>query len=248
MILQNKNWFESWFDSPYYHLLYKDRDQKEAEIFISNLINYLKPAMCSFFLDVACGKGRHAVYLNKLGYKVDAFDLAENSIAFANQFKNENLNFFVNDIRKPLKISQYNFAFNLFTSFGYFINEQDNVEAISAISKSLKPNGVFVLDFMNVKKVIKSISTVQKEIKTIQYIDFNIEKKIINNFIVKEISFQDNGESYKFTEQVKAIFLNEFIGYFKAANLTIIDVFGDYNLNNFDENNSDRLILIGTKQ
>ncbi|NQX98132.1 MAG: hypothetical protein HRT73_09675, partial [Flavobacteriales bacterium] len=40
---ENSEWFEDWFDSPYYHILYKNRDDKEAKDFISNLINYLKP-------------------------------------------------------------------------------------------------------------------------------------------------------------------------------------------------------------
>lgn len=244
MIAENKNWFESWFDSPYYHLLYKDRDEQEAEMFIANLINYLKPSSNAFFLDVACGKGRHAVFMNKLGFKVDAFDLSKNSIEFAKKFENEKLKFFVNEIRKPLKIAQYDFAFNLFTSFGYFVREQDNIDAICAISKSLKQKGVFVMDFMNTKKIVANL--VAEEIKTVQHIDFNIKKKIIDNFLVKEITFTDKGKFYKFTEQVKTIYLDDFLNYFKAANLKIIATFGDYNLNAFDENNSDRLILIVT--
>ena len=48
-----------------------------------------------------------------IGYKVDAFDLATESIAFAKNFENENLSFYVNDIRKPLKTAYYDYAFNL---------------------------------------------------------------------------------------------------------------------------------------
>ena len=58
-------WFKDWFDSPYYHILYKDRNFDEAEQFINNLLTFLKPETNSRFLDLGCGKGRHSVFLNK---------------------------------------------------------------------------------------------------------------------------------------------------------------------------------------
>jgi len=245
MTKKNENWFEEWFDSPYYHLLYKDRDEDEAELFISNLLIYLKPFKNDLLLDVACGKGRHAIYMNKLGYRVDAFDLSENSISAAKKFENKQLKFYVNDIRNPLNLNYYNTAFNLFTSFGYFVDDKDNQQAINAISKSLKKGGRFVLDFMNSKKVINSL--LPSEYKKIEHLDFLIEKKIIDNFIVKEISFNDDDKDFKFTEQVKIIFYKDFLAYFEAASFSIEAVFGDYNLNAFNEDTSDRLILIATK-
>ncbi|HEU0137074.1 MAG TPA: SAM-dependent methyltransferase, partial [Flavobacterium sp.] len=36
-----KKWYASWFDSPYYHILYKDRDYAEAQLFMDNIPNYL---------------------------------------------------------------------------------------------------------------------------------------------------------------------------------------------------------------
>ena len=53
------SWFINWFDSPYYHILYKNRDEKEAEFFIENLVQYLNLKKRSKLLDIACGKGRH---------------------------------------------------------------------------------------------------------------------------------------------------------------------------------------------
>ena len=67
---QDMNWFKNWFNSPYYHILYKNRDIKEAELFIDNLINKLKLKKTSKLIDIACGKGRHACYFNKKGFDV----------------------------------------------------------------------------------------------------------------------------------------------------------------------------------
>ncbi|MCB9359727.1 MAG: methyltransferase domain-containing protein [Flavobacteriales bacterium] len=241
----NLNWFEDWFDSPYYHILYKNRDMIEAESFISNLLSFLKPLKTDLLLDVACGKGRHAKTINDFGFCVDAFDLSENSIKSAKQFENEQLHFYVNDIRNPLKNNHYNFAFNLFTSFGYFDDDKDNVLAINAIAESLKPNGTLVLDFMNASKIIANL--VESETKTIDGITFIITKKVINNFIVKQIDFEDKGTSYSFQERVKAISQTDFIRYFNLANLKIETTFGDYDLNPFNENTSERLIIVAKK-
>lgn len=241
----NLNWFEEWFDSPYYHILYKNRDMVEAESFISTLLSYLKPLKTDHLLDIACGKGRHAKTMNDFGFYVDAFDLAENSIACAKQYGNERLKFYVNDIRSPLNTNHYNFAFNLFTSFGYFDDDNDNILAIDAIAQSLKVNGVLVLDFMNVTKIVNDL--VEAETKTIEGITFNISKNVVDGFIVKQIDFEDKGNSYSFQERVKAISKNDFIRYFDLANLKIEATFGDYALNTFDENTSERLIIVARK-
>ena len=75
------SWFVNWFDSPYYHLLYKNRDEKEAQVFIDNLIEKLQLKKGSKLIDIACGKGRHATYFNKKGMNVVGVDLSKNSIA-----------------------------------------------------------------------------------------------------------------------------------------------------------------------
>lgn len=241
----SKEWFSTWFDSPYYHILYKNRDLKEAENFIDVLFNHLQPVNGTKIIDIACGKGRHALQMNKLGYHVDAFDLSENSISAANEFKNESLHFYVNDIRKPLKQNEYNLAFNLFTSFGYFSDEQDNSLAISAISKSLASSGIFVMDFMNVNKVINNL--VLQEEKEIEGITFKITREIKDNFIVKHINFTDKDVDYYYSENVKAITLDDFKAYFKSAGLKLMTIFGDYNLSPFNIDTSDRLIMITQK-
>jgi SAM-dependent methyltransferase len=242
---KNAEWFEEWFDSPYYHILYKNRDNKEAENFITNLINYLKPSHNSIFLDVACGKGRHSIYINKLGYIVDGFDLSKNSIQIAKKLENESLHFFTNDIRQPLRLNKYDYAFNLFTSFGYFDKNEDNQLSMSSIADSLKKNGVLVLDFMNSKKTINNLNTLEK--KQIDTITFDIKKSFIDGYIVKDIHFHDKGKENHFQERVKAISLENFKSYFVSANLKIEAIFGDYNLNPFSEDDSDRLILVVKK-
>lgn len=238
---ENCNWFASWFDTPYYHILYKDRDYAEARVFMDNLTNYLNLPENAKILDLACGKGRHSVYLNKLGYDVTGADLSENSIAAASKFSNDKLHFTVHDMRKPFN-EKFDAIFNLFTSFGYFENESDNLKTLTAIRDSLTEYGFAVIDFMNVPYVIDNL--IPEEIKTVEGIDFHIKRYVKNNNIIKEISFSDKGKNYHYTEKVSALTLEDFEAMMQEAGIDLLDVFGNYKLHKFYKNSSERLIMI----
>ncbi|MBC7641517.1 MAG: methyltransferase domain-containing protein [Flavobacterium sp.] len=238
---ETNNWFSSWFDSPYYHILYKERNFREAQIFMDNLTFYLNMDEGSKVLDLACGKGRHAIYLNQLGYDVLGVDLSENSIAIANKNANKTLHFKVHDMRQPFA-DKYDAIFNLFTSFGYFENENDNLKTLIAIRESLSEYGFGVIDFMNVNHVIQNL--IHNEIKIVDGIEFNIKRYHTGNYIYKEIDFEDQNQKYHFTEKVRAFTLSDFENLMEQAGIFLLDTFGDYKLNKFHKANSERLIMI----
>ena len=150
----SENWFSTWFDSPYYHILYKNRNEEEAQVFMDNITHYLNMPENGTILDLACGKGRHSIYLNKLGYQVTGVDLSENSIATANESSNETLQFITHDMREPWN-ETYDAVFNLFTSFGYFDTHEDNIKTLKAIKDSINEYGFGVIDFFNAVRKAK---------------------------------------------------------------------------------------------
>ena len=242
-------WFKSWFDSKYYHILYKNRNTQEAHFLIKNLVNLLIPDKNSLFLDLGCGSGRHSIELNKMGYKVDGIDLSTKSLEIAKPFENSRLKFIRADFRKLDFENKYDFILNLFTSFGYFDKENEHAQVFKQIFKSLKNNGHFVIDFLNTKKAVKNISkTNPQQTIHIDNIEFRIKKTHDNNFIYKNIEIVDSGKKISFSEKVKIITLDKFLKYFDGLNIHLEYQFGDYKLSNFDENNSDRLILIFKKK
>ena len=235
------HWFTSWFDTTYYHLLYKDRDDHEAQLFMTHLTNFLNLPEHGTILDLACGKGRHAKFLNSLSYNVTGVDLSENSIAFANQFENDTLHFDVHDMRNSYP-KQFDAVFNLFTSFGYFEDDTDNVKTLAAIQQRLNETGFGVIDFMNADFIIDNL--VPEETKTVEHIDFYIKRYVKDGYIYKEIRFTDADEDYFFTEKVQAITLKDFERYFEQTNINLLAIFGDYKLNKFHSKTSERLILL----
>ncbi|MNQ46625.1 Glycine/sarcosine/dimethylglycine N-methyltransferase [compost metagenome] len=234
-------WFSSWFDTPYYHILYKERNYREAQIFMDNLTHYLNLPEKAKVLDLACGKGRHSIYLNQLGFNVIGADLSENSIAEASKNSNETLHFQVHDMREVFE-DKFDAIFNLFTSFGYFENDEDNLTTLKAIKASLTEYGFAVIDFMNVTQVIDTL--VPEETKTVDGIDFHIKRYVQDGHIFKEIDFEDKGQKFHFTEKVKALTLKDFEALMEEAGIFLLDVFGDYKLKKFHKTESERLIMI----
>lgn len=240
--MKTKEWFASWFDTSYYHSLYKNRDEVEAKKFIHNLANKLNLTSNTEVLDLACGKGRHSITLNELGMNVTGVDLSANSIEIAKKFENENLKFAVQDMRFPFENQKFEFVFNLFTSFGYFDSVEDNLKVIESVKQMLQPNGIFVIDFMNSERVINTL--VLNEIKTEDSIDFHIERKYDGQHIFKHIKFTDQDESFHFTERVQALKQKDFEELLTKVGFTITNLYGNFNLEPFNSEDSDRLIII----
>lgn len=239
-----KPWYKSWFDTAYYHKLYAHRDENEAAGFIDNLVNELKMPAGSKVLDLACGRGRHAVYLHDHGYEVTGIDLSPRNIRYAQKYAEEGLEFEIGDMRRDLGMDRFDYIFNLFTSFGYFNDRQENLHACEAVARALKPKGTFILDFMNVNKVI--LGLVEKEMRVQEGITFNIERSIRDNMVIKTIKFRDGGEDFLFEEKVQLLRLEDFQELFDAAGMKINDIFGDFQLQAFDPRNSERLILFAS--
>lgn len=234
-------WFDEWFNSPYYHILYKHRDDSEARMLIDNLSDFLPISPNDIILDLACGKGRHSIYFNQKGFNVIGVDLAEKNIRYAQQFANLRLQFFRHDKRQVFRKEYFSVLVNLFTSFGYFETDIENIQTLQAAADNLKKEGWMVIDFMNTPKVISHLQAL--EYKNIDDINFEIRKRIDNRFIIKDIRFLANNRMFHFQERLMAITQTDFVRYFQAAGLQLFHTFGDYKLSPY-EPESDRMIFI----
>lgn len=242
--MQNE-WFSSWFDTPYYHTLYKNRDTREACVFIDHLTQFLQLNTNAKCWDLCCGKGRHSIYLNKKGYSVEGTDLSSQSIKEANKHANETLRFYEHDMRNTFRENHFDTVLNLFTSFGYFDNKEDDLKVFSSVQKSLKNDGFFIVDFLNSEYVHRSL--IESDMKEIDGIKFYITKMIQNNMVVKKINFSDKGKDFQFEERVHLYDKIYFETLAKQSGLKLTHTFGNYQLENFDESVSPRLILVFKK-
>jgi 2-polyprenyl-3-methyl-5-hydroxy-6-metoxy-1,4-benzoquinol methylase len=240
-------WFKDWFNSPYYHQLYFKRDETEAAAFINKLIEHLKPQPGTQMLDVACGKGRHSIQLAEKNFTVTGIDLSEDSIREAKEEESENLEFFVHDMRLPFRINYFDYAFNFFTSFGYFKTRREHDNAIRTIAQSIKPNGVFVMDYLNVHYAEDHL--VHKSEKEIEDVNYYITKWFDEDHFYKKIVVEDENleEPLEYTEKVAKFSLGDFTEMFAYQGMQIQEVFGDYMFSNYDVKKSPRMIMIAEK-
>lgn len=240
-------WYKTWFDSPYYPMLYAHRGTAEADTFVANIDNILNLPRQAKVLDLACGQGRHSRALAALGYTVTGADLSRSSIEKAKPLENEQLNFVVHDMRRPVAVNYFDAVMNLFTSFGYFYSLRDNIRTIDSVHTCLKDNGLFLVDYFNAKLVRKAIEDCSSGINDISGVHFAWLKSIRENKVVKEIKVNDNGIVHQFSESVSLFTLHDFSEMMKDK-FEIVKTFGDYNLSAFDENASPRLIMVCRKK
>lgn len=240
------DWFETWFDSKYYHLLYANRDDKEAQKFIQALIAHLQLPQGSAVLDLACGKGRHARMLHELGFEVTGMDLSEMNIKLAKEESADEISFIQQDMREEIPNYQCDLVVNLFTSFGYFDDINDNYKVLESIYNMLAPKGKLIIDFFNADWV-KS-QKIEKGVCHKENVSFSFNKKIENGFIVKEIVFEDKniGKTGRYKESVQLLSQQDFENLLQESGFRIVNIFGDYQLGQFSSA-SERLIIEAEK-
>jgi SAM-dependent methyltransferase len=242
-----QTWFEQWFNSPYYHQLYFKRDEAEAAEFIDKLLDHLQPPSGSLMLDIACGKGRHSIQLASKGFDVSGIDISINSIAEAKQNESDRLHFFVHDMRLPFWINYFNYAFNFFTSFGYFKTRREHDNAIRTIAESLKSDGIFVIDYLNVH--YSEDHLVHQSEKEINGVNFHITKWFDEDHFYKKIIIEDEAldAPLEYLEKVAKFTLGDFTEMFAYHHMQVQEVFGDYDLGPYHVRNSPRMIIVAKK-
>ncbi|MBL0131474.1 MAG: class I SAM-dependent methyltransferase [Chitinophagaceae bacterium] len=240
-------WYKDWFNSSFYHKLYFERDEKEAEAFIKKLIEHLKPLPGSRMLDVACGKGRHSKTLASLGFNVTGIDISVDSISYAKQFENDNLEFFVHDMRLPAWGSYFDYAFN-FLPVLVILNPEEHDDAIRTIARSLKPGGLFVIDYLNIHYDENHI--VHSEEKAVNGTSYRILRWHDESHFFKKIVVDDPSitQPLVYTEKVAKFTLGDFTDMLAFQDMQVQEVFGDYQFHKYHVKETPRLIIIARKK
>lgn len=244
------SWFEEWFNSPLYEKLYANRDEGEAELLARLIAKELPPEHFPKILDLGCGRGRHSFALAERGYNVTGIDLSPAAIKKARKTADERgidqISFHIRDMREPLP-ETFRAVVNLFTTFGYFLDDGENLKVLKAVHLMLEPGGRFMIDFLNAHKVRDSL--VPEQNGTYGELHYRIRRFIKNEMVHKEITFSGGSLSKPKTyrERVKLYDEKWFRSAFDSYGFKVTSCWGDYEGSGFDKNNSPRLILLAEK-
>jgi len=222
-------WYETWFGSEVYDLVYAHRDEDDAKQLIDLLEDEIDPSSGAHILDVGCGRGRHARILARRGYAVTGLDLSAESIAEARRQARQSgldVTFEVGDMRDPYCSACADGVVNLFTSFGYFDDDAENLEALRAMSTALQPGGWFFQDFLNAPHVRATLEP--NSTQTVKGRRIHEHRWIENERTNKEIVVERNDTTETFEESVRLFTRDDLSAMYDSVGLDLIRAYGDY--------------------
>lgn len=240
-------WYRKWFDERYL-VLYRHRDTQDAEKQFRLIYDVLKPAKSSFVLDLGCGEGRHTVFFKDAGFRVVGIDLSKTLIESGRE-KYPRLDLVVGDMRRlPVLPGRFDLVLSLFTSFGYFENDDENQQVVCSIFCALKPGGVFWIDFLNAVQVESSLVPDSLS-RGPGGIELQEKRRVTGGRIVKDIYFKDkkNGDASHYRESVRLFSRLELEAMLERSGFRVEGCFGDYGGAAWTEN-SERTILFARKE
>jgi SAM-dependent methyltransferase len=245
------DWFVSWFNSPIYLKLYEHRNFKEAEETIEMIWRHAgfgQKQVASKVLDIACGACRHAVALAKKGCAVVANDLSPLLLQEARRLAEQHsvrITFSQKDMREISWREEFDVVVQLFTSFGYFEDSDDDRRVLENVYRALKEGGLYVLDFFNATVVRNTYKPLTR--RMVEGIQVSEERSIVGERIRKVITLSENGNIRRFMESVRLYSHEELMQKLGAVGFCVQEVLGDYDGSGFVPEQSPRVILFAKK-
>jgi ubiquinone/menaquinone biosynthesis C-methylase UbiE len=237
-------WFQDSFQEDYL-LVYKHRDRTNANKEIEKIIHLVGMKKEDYILDLCCGAGRHTVSLVEKGYHVVGVDLSLPLLAHAKRSSShlERISFLRGDMRNlPFEEDHFSVVLNLFTSFGYFLEDEENMRVLEEIKRVLHLGGRFLLDYINIEKVKATLVPFSEREQEGSHI---LEQRYIDGrFLCKDILINDDREERSYKERVKIYTEKEMREMFQQVGLTIQNIYGDFNADVYHAG-SDRMIFVG---
>ena len=238
---KSENWFEDWFNTKYYHDLYRHRDEQEAKNFVGALKNKFQWNDGEVVLDLCCGNGRHALGIERMGVETWGVDLSVENIEMARAGSRFPERWQVQDVRVLELPIRFNAILNLFTSFGYFESDKEHQLMLEKVRNQLVPGGVFLMDFFNLNAVRNSL--VPSEIQNGLLANYSISRSIDEKWVRKEIVFEVDGEFMRFEEKVRAFAPDQISHMLQEEGFKVVEHWGDYQLGSYKDD-SPRSIFI----
>ncbi|ASQ90571.1 methyltransferase type 11 [Prosthecochloris sp. GSB1] len=254
MTERKKNeWYAEWFNHPLYLKVYSHRNEKEARNCVDTVLDRTHLANVSpsevQVLDIACGAGRHALEFARRGYGTTANDLSPFLLGLARkQAEKENLvlECTLRDMRRINGKKNYDLVVQLFSSFGYFENPEDDRLVLRNVHKALARGGWYVLDLINPRHLEKNLRPSSQ--KTVGELEIAEKRRIENGRVCKRITITSAEDELTFEESVRLFDRKTIREMLESSGFSVMAVLGDYAGNAYDESNSPRMLVFARKR
>ena len=242
-------WWEKYFSEDYLKLYRHDETETSREA--DAIVRMLQIDPGEKILDLACGFGRHSVKLAQQGFKVTGYDLSESFLKKAKELADAldiTVDLKQGDMRDIPYKEEFDVVINMFTAFGFFENEKEDLKVLKGVHRALKPGGQFLMDVLNRETAIR-VGPPRRWIR--ENHAFLLEERFFDFFRSRlELTNQlilINGERKEANYSIRLYTLTEMLGLFNSAGLVLTDVYGDFSGALYNAE-SPRMILVAQKE
>ena len=240
-------WYEAAFDQMY-PILYGHRNLDEALAVIDEFGDVFIDR--SPILDLASGNGRYLEALLRKDFEAFGLDLSHYLLRNSVDEWGHSGRLVQADMRVlPIVDASVGGVLNMFTSFGYFLADTDNLVVLREIHRILKTGGVFLLDFINASKV--SADLLEETERESGGFEIQEKRRIETHgkYLVKDASLVNptTGQREKISERLRLYTKNELVVMLESAGFKIREVCGDYARTLFADGVSERVIIVSEK-
>ncbi|QTA38420.1 class I SAM-dependent methyltransferase [Thermosipho ferrireducens] len=228
----------------YSKFLTEERTKKEVD----NIISLLAPKPSQKIIDIACGHGRHSIELSKRGFDVTGVDIMEDFLAIARKEakrQKTNVSFLKKDMRNLNFKEDFDIALLLFTSFGYF-SDEENKTILKNVHRTLKHGGKLLFDIPNRDSRATLFKESVLEVDNDLMIDFPKFNPLNGRLKVRRLIIRDN-QKREFTYEIRIYNLTEINELLLSAGFKLLEVYGNWEKEKFTAT-SPRIIIIAEKQ
>lgn len=232
-----------------YPLVYPHRDDDEALRVAQSLVPLVGER--TPLLDVACGNGRYMRAFQAAGLDVYGVDLSAYLLADAVATRSLRGRVVIGDMRLlPFRDECAGAVVNMFTSFGYFETDLDNVRVMQEIARVLMTGGRFLMDFLNATVLERELAAGKPSVRREGDIVIEELREIADEgrVLVKRVRVTGAGkEPVDYSERLRLYRHDDLVSMAEASGLVPLAVYGDYDLGNFDAAHSPRVLMLCKK-
>ena len=241
-------WYDVAFDS-LYPVIYEHRNIEEAEAVVEKFLPLFERS--GPILDLACGNGRYLECFTRRGYEVYGLDLSHYLLLMCLDSWGHAGEIIQGDMRRiPLADRSIGTVINMFTSFGYFSTDTDNLRVSQEVFRVLKPGGLFLFDFINAQRI--SSDFLKETVRESDRYKIHEKRKIdgYGKYLSKKVvvTHRQSGKIDLIEEQLRLYSKDELVIMFESVGFKIETIYGGYQQDPFIDGLSDRVIIISKKE
>ena len=241
-------WWQKFFDE-HYLKVYKDLEKKTSRE-VEALIKMVDLKPHAKILDLCCGYGRHSIEFAQRGFKVTGYDLSDFFIEKAKKDSAKlglKIEFVKGDMRKLPFVQEFDVVVNIFTSFGYFEKESDDLKVTKGVSRALKKGGLFLLDLKNREHLIRNFQRKRwNQEEDFILLEDNFFDLFTSRWETTRTLLFENGRKKEHSFSLRMFTFTEILNLLKKSGFILESVYGDFDFREYSLD-SPRMILISRK-